>query len=157
MTKNLAKYRLRVYGKIDDLPPVVEEFFANELAEFHRLEPDEWGFSIICAMDEQEQVIGGAYFEYGPRKNLDSEDNPLGEENIAILEQILVLPEYRRRGLATKILTEALDIARGMGCQHMRCNTRWDDPAEIGLYKNCGFALTDIDAGQFFTVKPLCV
>ncbi len=161
MTKNMPIHKLRVFRTADVLSPEVEAFFSAELAEFRELASTrklryEWGFAIVCAVDAQEQVLGGAYFEYGPRKQLNNTPPPLADENVAILEHILVLPELRKQGLGGEILNKALNVAQRLSCQHMRCNAQWDDPAEIGLYKKCGFALTDIEDGSFFAVKPLC-
>ena len=41
----------------------------------------------------------------------------------------------------------------------MRCNASWNAPAEIALYKKCGFALADINepdqGSEYFVVRPL--
>jgi len=52
-----------------------------------------------------------------------------------------------------------VEVAKAKGCQYIRYNVSWDNPAEIAVSKKCGFALTDIseedEGGRYFTVKPL--
>ena len=84
---------------------------------------------------------------------------PLANEKLAYIESVFVRPEYRQRGIAMQLLDRAAIVAKQAGCIHMRCNVHWDNPAEMALFRKCGFALTDIsdndDRGEYFTVKPL--
>ena len=153
---NLPPYNIHVYGNKDELPTEVEEVFRDELAESRKPLPkdrpdrDQWQFRCICAVTESGHVLGGVHFDMGPRNF-----GPLADDRIAYVEQGLVRPEYRCHGLGTTLLCKAIEVAREEGCQLMRCNTRWENPAEIALFKKCGFALACIEDGQYFTAKPL--
>lgn len=153
-------YDVVVYGRDDQLPEEAEHLFREELADSRHALPedrpdrDRWRFACVCAITPAGHVLGGVHFDMGPVNS-----GPLADEKIAILERVLVRPEYRRLGVATRLLGRALAVAKEAGCAHMRCNANWSNPAEIALYKKCGFALADIgeddQAGEYFTVRPL--
>ena len=155
-----TEYRIRVYGNNDQLPPETEQLFADELAGSRkplppdRADRDQWQFACVCAVTEKGQVLGGAHVDMGPVNF-----GPLGHDKLAYLERVLVRPQYRRQGIATAVLKRLIQVAKEKGCQYIRCNARWDNPAGLALYKKCGFALTDIrqddEEERYFTVKPL--
>jgi len=149
---------VRRYGNDDRLPDEAEALFAEELAESRaplpadRPDRDRWRFACICAVTPDGGVLGGVHMDIGPINA-----GPLADEKLAFVERILVRPEHRRRGVATACLREGVRVARNAGCQHMRFNVRWNNPAGIALCRRCGFALTDIheEAGRYFVVMPL--
>ncbi len=153
---SLPIHTIEVYGNQDQLPPDAEELFREELADSRQPLPedrpdrDQWQFRCICAVTESGQVLGGVHFDLGPRNF-----GPLADDRIVYLEHAFVRPPCRRQGLGTRLLQRAVEVARDEGCQLIRCNARWDNPAEIALFKKCGFALACIEDGQYFTAKPL--
>ena len=153
---DLPQYNIHVFANDDQLPPEAEELFQTELADSReplpedRADRDQWQFRLICALTENGHVLDGVHFDMGPRNF-----GPLGHERITYLEHCFVRPEYRRHGVGTRLLQRAIEVARDEGCQIMRCNASWHNPAEIALFKKCGFALACIEDGQYFTVKPL--
>lgn len=146
------------YRDAERLPAQVVEMFQAELAEWRKASKTSdprgsWDFACICAAGPTGDVLGGIWIEMGPVN-----DGPLAHERAAIIEHVLVRPEHRRQGIATALVTKAVELARESGCSHMRCNSSWDNSAEIALYKRCGFALADIgEEGDrhYFTVRPL--
>ena len=157
---SLPQYKIEVYGNEDVLPGQAEELFADELADsrkpFSAGRPDagKWRFACICAVTESGEVLGGAHMDMGPINF-----GPLSEEKLAYLEHLLVRDEYRRQGVGTELLKKMVQVAKAAGCQYIRYNVRWDNPAGIAVAKKCGFAMTDIseedEGGRYFTVKPL--
>jgi len=157
---SLPQYTIEVYGNEDVLPEDAEELFVNELAGSRKPLPadrpdaDKWRFACVCAITENGEVLGGAHADMGPVNF-----GPLSEAKLAYLEQLLVREEYRRQGLGTQLLRKLVQVAKAKGCQYIRYNVSWDNPAEIAVAKKCGFALTDIneegEGGRYFTVKPL--
>ena len=155
----IPAYEIQSYGNADSLPSEAEELFARELDYSRELLPesrpdcDSWRFTSVCAVTPEGHVLGGVYLDIGPIGS-----GPLAEEKLAFVEGVFVRLEYRRHGVGTQVMQEAISVARGAGCLHMRCNVKWDNPAAIALYRKCGFALTDItdeDGEEYFVVKPL--
>ena len=154
----LPDHDIAVYTARDELPGEVEFVFRHELADSRKVMSESaegespWRFACICAVTPAGHVLGGVHFDMGPINS-----GPLANEPVAVLEHVYVRPEYRRRGVATAMLGRAVQVAREAGCSHMRCNANWDNPAEIALYRKCGFALADIsaDGGEYFAVRAL--
>ena len=155
---SLPPYKIEVYGNEDELPKQAEELFGKELADsrepFSAGRPDagKWRFACICAVTESGEVLGGGHMDMGPVNF-----GPLSEDKLAYLEHLLVRDEYRRRGLGTGLLKRIVQVAKAQGCQYIRYNVRWDNPAATAVAKKCGFALTDIseEGGRYFSIKPL--
>ena len=154
----LPDHDIAVYAAGDSPPEEVEFVFRHELADSRKViagsEPGAtpWQFACVCAVTPAGHLLGGVHFDMGPINS-----GPLANEPVGVLEQVYVRPEYRRRGVATAMLGRAAQVAREAGCSHMRCNANWNNPAEIALYRKCGFALTDIsaDGGEYFAVRAL--
>lgn len=153
-------FHLRVYVDCEQLPQEAEELFVRQLAETRRPLPesrpdrDQWRSFYVCALVSSDHVLAGACFDVGPKNS-----GPLARESVAVLEHVFVRPEYRRQGIGSAVMRAAIEAAREAGCQCMRCNVRWDDPAKIALLESCGFALVDIndegEGGWYFAAKPL--
>jgi len=157
----MPRYDVRCYGNAARLPEEAEALFAEELGYSReplpedRADRDGWRFACVCAVTAEGRVLGGVHLDIGPINF-----GPLAQEKLAFVEAVLVRPEYRRRGVGTRVMREAISVARDAGCLHMRCSVKWDNPAGIALYRKCGFALTDITdtaGGEYFVVKPLQV
>jgi GNAT superfamily N-acetyltransferase len=158
------EHEIRVFGNGEALPAEAEALLAEELAYSRRPLPDnrpdrdEWRFVTVCAVAAGGHVLGAAHFDVGP-----ANFGPLGRERMAFLEQVLVRPEYRRRGVGARILSAGLGALKRLGCVHVQHSVAWSNPAAIALYRKCGFALVDVsddeDAsrtdGEYFVVKPL--
>lgn len=62
-----------------------------------------------------------------------------------ILEWIQVLPEYRGRGLAKKIVTVLLNKLKGIGAEFVTVSGNLDNSSDpLKLYRKCGFTGDDI-------------
>jgi GNAT superfamily N-acetyltransferase len=142
-TMTLPQYELRAIRRGDVIPAEAEELFARQLANVRTQEAadreGDWSFLLTLAVTPQGHVLGGVHLDLGPIGG----GGPLGLERIAYLERTLVRPEYRRRGLATKLLAGAIGAAKGAGCWYVRCSNNWDNPAERALFLRCGFVLVD--------------
>lgn len=151
-----------VYGNGDDLPAEAQELFRRQLLDSGGLASGGpaaitcWCFRLVCAVTPDEHVLGGVHLDIGPIGG----SGPLATEKLAYLERTLVRPEYRRRGLATRLLLEACNVAGAMGCLYVRCSNDWDNPAERALFLRCGFALIDLNGEDdeepcYLAVRPL--
>ena len=151
----LPDYEIRVYGNDDPLPQEAEELFERQLAD-SRNRPGKWRFVLTCAVAANGHVLGGVHLDIGPIGGA----GPLANDKLAYLERTLVRPEYRQRGVATRLLRKAIEVAREAGCEYIRCNNNWDNPAETALLRRCGFALVDLDGEHdvepcYLAVRPL--
>ncbi len=156
------QYNIEVGRPADQLPAEAEELFAPYLRESRRplsearWDRNLWSFALIYAVTPQGQVLGGVHLDIGPIGGA----GPLAKEKLAYLERTFVRPEYRRQGLATRLLHEATRIARDAGCLYIRCSNNWENAAERQLFLKCGFALVDLDGESdeepcYLAVKPL--
>jgi [ribosomal protein S18]-alanine N-acetyltransferase len=55
------------------------------------------------------------------------------------IENVVVAAEFRRRGLATRLLRELIDLARTAGARAMFLEVRESNTAARNLYKNSSF------------------
>ncbi len=58
---------------------------------------------------------------------------------VAQLLEVAVLPEHRRKGIATFLVEHLLDVARGRGCVKMELEFRKGNGAAESLYQKFGF------------------
>ena len=129
-TMDIPSYEVGSHGNDDRLPEDAESLFAKELESSRRPLPEDradrgcWRFACICAVTPAGHVLGGVHLDIGPINF-----GPLSKEKLAFLEAVFVRPEYRRRGVGTRIMQEAISVARDAGCLHIRCNVAWDNPA----------------------------
>lgn len=148
--KPLPQYEIRVYTDDDELPEEAEELFADQLADSRkplapdRPDKDQWRFALTCAVTPDGHVLGGVHLDIGPVNGA----GPLADKKLAYLERTLVRPEYRRQGVATAVLRQAIQVAAEAGCEYIRCSNDWDNPAETALFRKCGFALVDLNGEE---------
>ena len=76
--------------------------------------------------------------EYGKRlRKLLAETEPSGY----VIRFVAVLPEFQGRGIAKKLVQEALQYAaKSDAGSRVLVSTSYDNKPAIGLYKSCGFA-----------------
>lgn len=158
----LPSHTLTTYTVADILPAEAEAMFASQLAESRKPRPPErpdcgqWRFALTCAVTPEGHVLGGVHLDIGPIGGA----GPLAATKLAYLERTLVKPEYRRQGLATALLRQAIRVAAEADCDYIRCSNNWDNPAETALFHRCGFALVDVDGENdeepcYLAVRPL--
>ncbi|MBO5866982.1 MAG: ribosomal protein S18-alanine N-acetyltransferase [Clostridia bacterium] len=57
---------------------------------------------------------------------------------------IAVLPNYRRKGIATKLIDEMLRLSVDKGCKYCELEVNTENTPAIELYKKCGFEVAGI-------------
>ncbi len=67
----------------------------------------------------------------------------------AELEAILVAPEARRQGLAARLLTSLIAVARQWGSERLLLEVRADNGAAIACYRAAGFAEDGVRRGYY--------
>jgi len=141
METTLPQHVIKVYQPGVTLPLEAEDVFARQIKHSRKTCRQGWAFALVYAVTPSGHVLGGVHIDMGPIGGR----GPLAKEKLAYLERTLVRPEYRRHGLASKLLRKAIEVARRAGCLYMRCSNNWDNEPERRLFLKCGFALVDID------------
>ena len=67
----------------------------------------------------------------------------------AELEAILVAPQARRQGLAARLLTSLIAVARQWGSERLLLEVRADNGAAIACYRAAGFAEDGVRRGYY--------
>lgn len=62
---------------------------------------------------------------------------------------LCILPDYRRRGFATRLLAAVLTRLAGQGCRRVLLEVAADNGAAHALYRNAGFAEIGRRAGYY--------
>ena len=125
----------------DDVPLILE--FIKKLAEYERMFPDVtasadllefWLFDkkaaeVLFAVDDGKEIGFALYFS--------NFSTFLGKAGM-YLEDIFILPEYRRRGIGKSMFSELARIAieRGYGRLEWAC-LDWNEPS-IGFFRSIG-------------------
>jgi [ribosomal protein S18]-alanine N-acetyltransferase len=60
------------------------------------------------------------------------------------INNLAVLPEHRRAGVATTLLQRVIDDAGGLGAERMILEVRRSNNAALRLYEGLGFAVTGV-------------
>ena len=54
-----------------------------------------------------------------------------------------MLPEYRRRGIGSTLLSTAIGYLRGQGLEKIMVDALADSPAAVGVYRTAGFVIEE--------------
>jgi GNAT superfamily N-acetyltransferase len=158
----IPEHAIAVYGNEDEIPREAEELFSRQLEESRRPLPadrpdrDAWRFALTCAVTPEAHVLGGVFLDIGPINGA----GPIADKKLAYLERTFVRPEYRRQGIATALLKQAIDVAAEADCEYIRCSNDWGNLAETALFRRCGFALVDLNGEEdeepcYLAVRPV--
>ncbi|KAI8106111.1 hypothetical protein M9435_000658 [Picochlorum sp. BPE23] len=62
-----------------------------------------------------------------------------GQNSVALIKNVVVIPEYRRQGIAQKMLKYAEDEAETMGAVLLRVDVELANTSAVSLYEGFGF------------------
>ena len=93
----------------------------------------------ILVWEEDGQLVGSVTLVI--IENLTRGGRPYG-----IVENLVVLPEHRRKGIACALLTEAVNIAKEQRCYKVEAMSSYNEEAVMNMYAKAGF-LPDIKTG----------
>lgn len=62
---------------------------------------------------------------------------------------LAVSPDYRRRGVATRLMRGAFDVLRGNGFESVGLEVRVSNKPAQSLYEGLGFERADVDEGYY--------
>lgn len=57
---------------------------------------------------------------------------------------VAVLPEYRRKGIATQLIEEMLRLSAEKGCKICELEVNTENAPAVDLYKKCGFEVAGV-------------
>jgi ribosomal protein S18 acetylase RimI-like enzyme len=70
--------------------------------------------------------------------------NPRHPADSLYVDALAVLPEFRRRGVASALLEHAAQTAAMRGLSGVSLNTAETNAAAVALYRRCGFEVADV-------------
>ena len=65
-------------------------------------------------------------------------------KKVAILEDMIVTPDSRGKGVGTRLVKRALEFALDKGCRRVTLLTDHDNEAAHKIYRKCGFSKSDM-------------
>ncbi|HME45797.1 MAG TPA: GNAT family N-acetyltransferase [Syntrophorhabdales bacterium] len=65
-------------------------------------------------------------------------------KRVAILEDMIVTPDFRAKGVGTSLVERALELALDKGCGRVTLLTDHDNEAAHKIYRKCGFTKSDM-------------
>lgn len=66
-------------------------------------------------------------------------DVELPSRHLGMIEEVKTLNEYRKQGRATKLIKEAIEHAKSIGCTCVELTVRQDKPEIQKFYQSLGF------------------
>ena len=97
-------------------------------------DPEDGGdYRFLAAVGETGEVLGATATEIGTLLF-----GPLGEVPAGFLEDLEVREAHRRQGVGSAPLRAILDLAWDTGCESVRSNVDYDNPAALALYRKQG-------------------
>lgn len=125
-------------SKARQLSNLVEELFDNKYKKslsisdiasiYHYTQPDPTTI-LFTKEDEQGNIVAMATL-YHVR---------LLTRHLGFIEGVCVLKEHRGKGIATELVTKAVEKARSLGCDCVELTVRNDKPEVRRLYEKLGF------------------
>lgn len=140
MTKQIT---LATLAELDDLAHLLNVLFTQDIEFEPDYEKQKAGLEQIIANPELDEIlvmkIDGKVV--GMVSLLYSISTALGGK-VAILEDMVVDKEFRRKGLGKELLHEAIAFARRRACLRLTLLTDFDNETAIKFYKCAGFSLS---------------
>jgi ribosomal protein S18 acetylase RimI-like enzyme len=81
---------------------------------------------------------------------------PEHDENTWVVEHVATAPEFRRRGLTDRLLTEILDRGRARGCTTADIGVLMGNDRAQLAYEKAGFAVVDEKSDAAFEAAYKC-
>ena len=94
-------------------------------------------------------IAGFVWIEGGQLVGNVSYSREAGDIAACSISNVAVMPQFRRRGIASRLLDTTLDHLRREGCRRVFLEVRADNEAARSLYRRRGFAVFDTVHEQF--------
>ncbi len=121
---------------LDYLFSLEEEFTPNKELQVKGLSAilDDGNIGQIYAAVEDDKIVGMVSLLY-------TVSTALGGR-VAVLEDMIVDPSYRKQGIGTKLIQYALEDAKSRGCMRVTLLTDSENLKAQKFYRDCGFNLS---------------
>lgn len=118
-----------------------DDDYTRAILAIHLAEHAEARRCILVAADG-EQLVGTAQLV-----REQTEPDLANGRDIGYVEAVEIIPEYRRRGIATRIMAALEDRAIGLGVKRLTIEVEPDNAPAISLYRSLGY--TDFRHGTW--------
>ena len=121
-TEEEQKAYVRAYNScFFELPRTLEalRFFLNSPA---------WAAGTAVAAFDQQGQLAGSVVAY-----------PDGEAGWGVVDDVFVLPEWRRRGIARRMVGEGIRYLREQGVEEVRLDVVQSNEPAVSLYRSMGY------------------
>ena len=92
------------------------------------------GFVLVCEIDGIVQGMVLILFTISTALGI----------KVAILEDMIVSPDFRGKGVGTRLVRQAIESAVAQGCGRITLLTDHDNSVAHLLYRKCGFSRSDM-------------
>jgi GNAT superfamily N-acetyltransferase len=130
-------------AKPTDIPEMVQlldELFSQDIEFVPNHEKQQRGLEMIVNNPEAGEILllknGGGVI--GMVSLLYSISTALGGK-VAILEDMIIIKDFRSKGFGSKLLGAAIDFARERGCMRITLLTDFDNETAQAFYRKFGF------------------
>jgi putative acetyltransferase len=137
-----------------DLPEVVSLITALN-TELEQRYPEEGANHFRLDPDEVAPGRGAFLVAYEGSRGIGCGAVRLHEPGVAEIKRMYVVPEWRGRGIAKKLLAELEDQARRIGARRLILETGDRQPEALAVYRRAGFV--DIPRFGEYVDSPLSV
>lgn len=137
---------VHVRGIIDLLNSYADTPLSDEVCERLRDDLKQPSAEILLAVDEANRPIGTAICFLGY--------STFQAKPLLNLHDLVVLPEFRGKGIGQQLLSTVESRAQELGCCRVTLEVMENNPRAKALYHRCGFAdLAESNERKFFLEK----
>jgi GNAT superfamily N-acetyltransferase len=115
---------------------------AEDPMEWLRFDTSRW---VVVSAFEGEERVGGAIVAF----DSPGVDMLEGRRDLAVVWDLRVAPQARRRGVARALLADAEGWAREQGCRELKVETQNTNVAACRLYMQQGFTLHEANRAAY--------
>lgn len=131
LMNDLNSYRERIFSKNNQL-------FHKREKPYPALKEKDIEANIIFVAEEHQKIVGFIQWSMHERKN--HTYNKLWS-----IEELYVLPEYRKMNIGKKLFTALEDDFKTQSCNHITVHTDFENHISQNFYLNAGMSETTIE------------
>lgn len=143
---SILPWRMETIAEQSQYIQAYEAVFHNDVWNLkglqHFMSSDLWSVGTTFTAFSGKQIAGSIMVYYGP-------DDP---EKIGTTEHVFVLPQWRRQGLASYLLCQALAYLKKRGLVVAELQVSAENPSAIGIYQKIGFQVYQEEVSLGFAI-----
>lgn len=141
MSPNIT-YNIEVRSDGDELPPGIENLLGHEVLDL--FEADDSNAVIVGAVTDGRWIAGLLLL---------IED--ASGKTVGSIRQLIIPPAQRGRGIAGRLIRQALAIAGERGAVRLRSTAGWGCPDHLALYRRMKFGRTANDEAPYLVTRTV--